>query len=217
MQERTSTPRRRRSSPPAIRSGTTPRTTRRCRSSRPSTSSSSCSSRRRRSVTTAPRSRACSARPTGSGTRRPWRCCKYRMLMVLWQSTPTTTRCPGSTRSSTGRSTGARPGAIILMHDAGGDRAETVAALPLIIRGPARARLQAGHGPAAAARQPGAGRPGRRSAAGRWRLAAAGPEPLARALSAARRRRGSSSARARARSARRRGRAGRRRTRSCPR
>jgi chitin deacetylase len=28
---------------------------------------------------------------------------------------------------------GARPGAIILLHDAGGDRSETVAALPKII------------------------------------------------------------------------------------
>jgi peptidoglycan/xylan/chitin deacetylase (PgdA/CDA1 family) len=35
---------------------------------------------------------------------------------------------------------GARPGAVIDMHDAGGDRSETVAALPLILRG-----LQARH------------------------------------------------------------------------
>ena len=31
--------------------------------------------------------------------------------------------------------TGARPGAIVLMHDAGGTRTETVAALPEIIAG----------------------------------------------------------------------------------
>ena len=30
---------------------------------------------------------------------------------------------------------GAHPGAIILMHDAGGDRSETIAALPAIIAG----------------------------------------------------------------------------------
>ena len=30
---------------------------------------------------------------------------------------------------------GARPGAIVLLHDAGGNRAETVAALPQIITG----------------------------------------------------------------------------------
>ncbi|MGH2858807.1 MAG: hypothetical protein ACRDMJ_15140, partial [Solirubrobacteraceae bacterium] len=30
---------------------------------------------------------------------------------------------------------GAKPGAIILLHDAGGDRAQTVAALPKIVRG----------------------------------------------------------------------------------
>ena len=29
---------------------------------------------------------------------------------------------------------GAKPGSIILLHDAGGNRSETVAALPLIIR-----------------------------------------------------------------------------------
>jgi peptidoglycan/xylan/chitin deacetylase (PgdA/CDA1 family) len=30
---------------------------------------------------------------------------------------------------------GAHPGAIILMHDAGGDRSETIAALPAIVKG----------------------------------------------------------------------------------
>ncbi len=30
---------------------------------------------------------------------------------------------------------GAKPGSIVLMHDGGGDRSETVAALPAIIRG----------------------------------------------------------------------------------
>ena len=30
---------------------------------------------------------------------------------------------------------GAQPGAIILMHDAGGEREQTIAALPIIIRG----------------------------------------------------------------------------------
>ena len=30
---------------------------------------------------------------------------------------------------------GAKPGSIVLMHDAGGNRSETIAALPMIIRG----------------------------------------------------------------------------------
>ena len=63
-----------RSSRAAIRSATTPRTTARCRHSPASSSSSSCSRNRRRSASTAHRSRACSGRPTGSGTRPRCRC-----------------------------------------------------------------------------------------------------------------------------------------------
>ena len=58
---------------------------------------------------------------------------KYRMLMVLWTVDTSDYRRPGVSAIVDSAVSGARPGAIILMHDAGGDRAETVAALPLII------------------------------------------------------------------------------------
>lgn len=59
---------------------------------------------------------------------------KYRMLMVLWSADTSDYELPG-TRAIVDRAlAGARPGAIILMHDAGGNRSETVAALPIIIR-----------------------------------------------------------------------------------
>jgi peptidoglycan/xylan/chitin deacetylase (PgdA/CDA1 family) len=57
----------------------------------------------------------------------------YRMLMVLWTVDTADYRQPGVTAIVRSAVSGARPGAIILMHDAGGDRAETVAALPEII------------------------------------------------------------------------------------
>jgi peptidoglycan/xylan/chitin deacetylase (PgdA/CDA1 family) len=58
---------------------------------------------------------------------------RYGMLMVLWTVDTSDYREPG-VASIVGRAvSGARPGAIILMHDAGGNRSETVAALPQII------------------------------------------------------------------------------------
>jgi peptidoglycan/xylan/chitin deacetylase (PgdA/CDA1 family) len=63
---------------------------------------------------------------------------KYRMLMVLWTVDTNDYREPGVTAIVDAAVDGARPGAIILMHDAGGNRSETVAALPRII-----ARLRA--------------------------------------------------------------------------
>jgi peptidoglycan/xylan/chitin deacetylase (PgdA/CDA1 family) len=58
----------------------------------------------------------------------------YRMLMVLWTVDTNDYRLPGVRAIVDAAVHGARPGAIILLHDAGGDRSETVAALPRIIR-----------------------------------------------------------------------------------
>jgi peptidoglycan-N-acetylglucosamine deacetylase len=58
---------------------------------------------------------------------------RYRMLMVLWTVDTNDYRRPGVQAIVKSVVAGARPGAIILLHDAGGDRAETVAAMPRII------------------------------------------------------------------------------------
>ena len=58
---------------------------------------------------------------------------KYRMLMVLWTVDTSDYRLPGVDSIISSAVSGAQPGAIILMHDAGGDRAETVAALPKVV------------------------------------------------------------------------------------
>ncbi len=58
---------------------------------------------------------------------------KYRMLMVMWTVDTNDYRQPGVAAIVHSAVSGARPGAIILMHDAGGNRSETVAALPRII------------------------------------------------------------------------------------
>ncbi|MBV9839536.1 MAG: polysaccharide deacetylase family protein [Solirubrobacterales bacterium] len=58
---------------------------------------------------------------------------KYRMLMVLWTVDTSDYRRPGVQAIVSSAVSGARPGAIILMHDAGGNRTETVEALPRII------------------------------------------------------------------------------------
>jgi peptidoglycan/xylan/chitin deacetylase (PgdA/CDA1 family) len=59
---------------------------------------------------------------------------RYRMLMVLWTIDTGDYQAPGVTTIVDRAVAGAKPGAIILMHDAGGNRSETVEALPLIIR-----------------------------------------------------------------------------------
>jgi peptidoglycan-N-acetylglucosamine deacetylase len=59
---------------------------------------------------------------------------KYRMLMVLWSVDTSDYRQPGVAAIVHAAVEGARPGAIILMHDAGGNRTETVEALPRIIK-----------------------------------------------------------------------------------
>lgn len=60
---------------------------------------------------------------------------RYRMLMVLWTVDTGDYRLPGVAGIVKSVMTAAKPGAIILLHDAGGNRAETVAALPKIIKG----------------------------------------------------------------------------------
>ena len=56
------------------------------------------------------------------------------LLMVLWSVDTEDYRLPGVASIVQRVVAGARPGAIVLMHDGGGDRSQTVAALPLIIR-----------------------------------------------------------------------------------
>ena len=58
---------------------------------------------------------------------------KYRMLMVLWSVDTNDYRLPGASGILKQVVAGAKPGAINLLHDAGGNRSETVAALPKII------------------------------------------------------------------------------------
>jgi peptidoglycan/xylan/chitin deacetylase (PgdA/CDA1 family) len=59
---------------------------------------------------------------------------KYRMLMILWTVDTSDYTLPGVSAIVQRAVDGAKPGAIILMHDAGGNRSETVAALPQIIK-----------------------------------------------------------------------------------
>ena len=57
-----------------------------------------------------------------------------KLLLVLWTVDTSDYARPGVQRIVSTALSGARPGAIILMHDGGGDRSETVAALPRIIQ-----------------------------------------------------------------------------------
>jgi peptidoglycan/xylan/chitin deacetylase (PgdA/CDA1 family) len=59
---------------------------------------------------------------------------KYRMLMVLWSVDTNDWQRPGVKAIVDAALNGAKPGGIILMHDAGGDRTDTIDALPTIIR-----------------------------------------------------------------------------------
>jgi peptidoglycan/xylan/chitin deacetylase (PgdA/CDA1 family) len=56
-----------------------------------------------------------------------------RMLMVLWSVNPQDYERPGAKRIAQRVVDAVRPGSIVLMHDGGGDRSQTVAALPRII------------------------------------------------------------------------------------
>lgn len=60
---------------------------------------------------------------------------KLRLLMVLWSTDTEDYTLPGSAAIARNALAGAHPGAIILMHDGGGDRSQTVAALPAIVAG----------------------------------------------------------------------------------
>ena len=60
---------------------------------------------------------------------------RLHMLMVLWSVDTEDFRRPGAGVIAHNALAGARPGAIILMHDGGGDRSQTIAALPAIVRG----------------------------------------------------------------------------------
>jgi peptidoglycan/xylan/chitin deacetylase (PgdA/CDA1 family) len=57
-----------------------------------------------------------------------------RMLMVMWSVNPEDYYRPGSGIIVERVLEAVRPGAIVLMHDGGGDRSETVAAVPRIVR-----------------------------------------------------------------------------------
>jgi peptidoglycan/xylan/chitin deacetylase (PgdA/CDA1 family) len=57
-----------------------------------------------------------------------------RMLMVLWSVNPEDYTRPGRRRIVRRVLDAVRPGSIVLMHDGGGDRSQTVAAVPRIVR-----------------------------------------------------------------------------------
>jgi peptidoglycan/xylan/chitin deacetylase (PgdA/CDA1 family) len=60
---------------------------------------------------------------------------QLHLLMVLWSTDTSDYTLPGVGAIVQRALAGAHPGAIILMHDAGGDRSETIAALPAIVKG----------------------------------------------------------------------------------
>ena len=57
------------------------------------------------------------------------------MLLVLWSIDPGDWRRPGVKAIVANVLANSRPGAIVILHDGGGDRSETVAALPAIVNG----------------------------------------------------------------------------------
>ncbi len=59
---------------------------------------------------------------------------KRRMLMVLWSVDSEDYRMPGVATIVNRALAGAKPGGIILMHDGGGNRSQTAAAVPIIIK-----------------------------------------------------------------------------------
>lgn len=56
------------------------------------------------------------------------------MAMILWSVDSQDYERPGTKRIVANVMSGARPGAIVLLHDGGGDRGQTVKALPKIIK-----------------------------------------------------------------------------------
>jgi peptidoglycan/xylan/chitin deacetylase (PgdA/CDA1 family) len=74
--------------------------------------------------------------PYGSYDAATWRELRaLKLLMVLWSVDTGDYAQPGTQAIVQRALEGAHPGAIILMHDAGGTRSETIAALPAIIDG----------------------------------------------------------------------------------
>jgi peptidoglycan-N-acetylglucosamine deacetylase len=67
---------------------------------------------------------------------------QLRLLMVLWSTDTSDYTLPGVPAIVQSALAGAHPGAIILMHDAGGDRSQTIAALPAIVEGLRRKGLE---------------------------------------------------------------------------
>jgi peptidoglycan-N-acetylglucosamine deacetylase len=57
------------------------------------------------------------------------------LLMILWSVDTADYTLPGTQAIVQRALAGAKPGAIVLMHDAGGNRSETIAALPAIVKG----------------------------------------------------------------------------------
>jgi peptidoglycan-N-acetylglucosamine deacetylase len=57
------------------------------------------------------------------------------LFMVLWSIDPSDWRRPGTGEIVSNVLRHSRPGAVVIMHDGGGDRSQTVAALPAIING----------------------------------------------------------------------------------
>jgi len=57
------------------------------------------------------------------------------LLMILWSVDTSDYTLPGVSTIVHTALAGAKPGAIILMHDGGGNREETIAALPAIVKG----------------------------------------------------------------------------------
>ena len=62
------------------------------------------------------------------------------MLMVLWSVDSKDYLRPGTAQIADNVVSAARPGAIVLLHDGGGDRSQTIAAIPAIVK-----RLRAKH------------------------------------------------------------------------
>jgi peptidoglycan/xylan/chitin deacetylase (PgdA/CDA1 family) len=58
---------------------------------------------------------------------------EHRMLMVLWTNDTEDYLAPGLRHILDAALSGLRPGGIILMHDGGGDRRQTLAALPPLV------------------------------------------------------------------------------------
>lgn len=80
--------------------------------------------------------------PSGSFDRATFAALKHRkMLMVLWSADTEDYTDPGASVITEKALQGVRPGSIILLHDGGGNRSQTVEALPDILRGLRHRRL----------------------------------------------------------------------------